>query len=149
MENSFYYKGLFMIYDLLDITYFHNYSQSPRKAVLDLIESKDIKLLDICTGTATNAINIAAQNKTVQITGIDLSKEMLRTAKKKIRKKGLTNIKLYKMDAADTKFKAQTFDVIIISLILHELPKEIAEKLLLEAKRILKPDRITLSADIF
>lgn len=140
MESNMFYKFMSRFYDLLDITYFHRKESSPRKAVCDFIEAKDKKILDVCTGTAANAINIASSNKEAKITGIDRSREMLSIAKQKIRNKGLNNIKLYRMDAADTKFKDGTFDVILISLVLHEIPQEVAEKILAESKRILKPD---------
>lgn len=44
------------------------------------------------------------------------------------------------MDAAKTKFKDRCFDKVLISLVLHELDETQAEKLLKEAKRVLKED---------
>ena len=38
---------------LLDVIYFRDYENSPRKAVLGAIDRQD-KVLDLCTGTATN-----------------------------------------------------------------------------------------------
>lgn len=140
MESKLFYKGMSKIYDLLDVLYFNNIERSPRKAVCDYLEPQDVKILDICTGTAANAIKIAKLKKDTQIVGIDISKEMLSIAKKKIKKNELDHIKLYEMDATATTFKDNTFDVILISLVLHEMPKELAEKILIEAKRILKPN---------
>lgn len=132
------YKGLSKMYDLLDVLYFKNEERSPRKAVYNFIESNDISILDICTGTATNAIYIATHKKETQVVGIDISKEMLSIAGMKARKYGVQNLKLHEMNATKTSFKDKTFDVVLISLVLHEISGELAEKILLEAKRVLK-----------
>jgi demethylmenaquinone methyltransferase/2-methoxy-6-polyprenyl-1,4-benzoquinol methylase len=107
---------------------------------MNFINQKDIMILDICTGTATNAIAVANRYKEARIIGIDISKEMLHIAKNKVQKLDLNNIKLYEMNATETTFKDNTFDVILISLVLHEVPEELAEKILKEAKRLLKPE---------
>ncbi len=140
MENIIIYKALSKIYDLLDVIYFRNNKHNPRSILIDYINQNDDMILDICTGTASNAISIANRKKDTRIIGIDISKEMLQIAEKKIKKQGLNNIKLFKMNATQTSFKDNTFNVIVISLVLHELPEELANNMLLEAKRILKPD---------
>lgn len=140
MDSLLLYKGLSKIYDLLDIIYFKNNYRNPRKALSNIINKQDAKILDICTGTAANAITIAKRYRNSKIIGIDSSKEMLHIANKKIKINDLNNIKLYKMDATDTTFKDNTFDVILISLVLHEIPQDLARKILLEAKRVLKPE---------
>lgn len=132
-----FYKIISKGYDLLDIVYFRNFKKSPRKAVLDRIYENE-KILDLCTGTATNAITIAKKKANTEIIGIDLSKDMLKVAQRKIRKTELKNIKLYQMDATHLKFKSNYFDKILISLVLHELDEELAAKIVSEAKRVLK-----------
>ena len=58
MSSIAFYQVISKVYDLLDVTYFRNKERSPRKAVLERIGDGD-RVLDLCTGTATNAINIA------------------------------------------------------------------------------------------
>ena len=140
MENMFQYSIISKIYGLLDIIFFRNNNRNPRKALAGCIDQSDERILDVCTGTAANAIKIAKLNPSSNIIGIDLSKEMLHIAQKKIKKFSLNNISLYEMDATNTKYKDNTFDVIVISLILHETSQEVGRDILLEAKRILKPD---------
>lgn len=82
---NLFYKIIAKFYDLLDVIYFRDYENSPRKAVLDRI-SGDEKILDLCTGTATNAIDIAKTKTKTQIVGVDLSGDMLKVAKIKLRK---------------------------------------------------------------
>ena len=136
---NWFYRILSKIYDLLDVIYFRDINNSPRKVTLDRINEND-RVLDLCTGTATNAITIARQKKGAKVVGIDLSTNMLKVGKNKIRKNNLKNIKLYQMDATKLKFKDNTFDKILISLVLHEVNDELAGKILKEAKRVLKPD---------
>ena len=132
-----FYKIISKGYDLLDVIYFRNFKKSPRKAVLDRIYENE-KILDVCTGTATNAITIAKEKTNAKIIGIDLSKDMLKVAQNKIRKNGLKNIRLYLMDATHLKFKSNCFDKILISLVLHELDEALAVKIITEANRVLK-----------
>lgn len=132
-----FYTLIAKVYDLLDVIYFKNYNKSPRKVVLESINDYD-KVLDLCTGTATNAINIAKSKSNVNIIGIDLSKNMLNVAKNKVEQASLENIKLYEMDATKLDFQSEYFDKILISLILHELDEELATKIIIEAKRVLK-----------
>lgn len=132
-----FYKIISKGYDLLDVIYFRNFKKSPRKAVLDRIYENE-KILDVCTGTATNAITIAKEKTNAKIIGIDLSKDMLKVAQNKIRKNGLKNIRLYQMDATHLKFKSNCFDKILISLVLHELDEELSVKIITEANRVLK-----------
>jgi demethylmenaquinone methyltransferase/2-methoxy-6-polyprenyl-1,4-benzoquinol methylase len=140
VESSLIYKGMSKIYDLLDVIYFRNINRSPRTIAMDYINQNDNMILDVCTGTAANAIAIANRYKEARIIGIDLSNEMLHIADKKVKKQEINNINLYKMDATKTSFHDNTFDVILISLVLHEVHDELAAKILLEAKRIVKPE---------
>ena len=139
MDSIFLYKILAGIYDLLDVVYFRDEEHSPRRSVLEKIRDKDI-VLDLCTGTATNALSIARKRPDTKVVGIDLSKDMLRVAKDKLRRSGLQNVRLYRMDATDMKFKSGRFDKILISLVLHEMEEELAAKVITEAKRVLKDD---------
>ena len=139
MNINLFYKIISKAYDLLDVIYFRNYKNSPRKAVFERIYEND-KVLDLCTGTATNAINISKKRTNTKIVGIDLSKNMLKIAQGKINKNKLENIRLLQMDATQLKFKSNTFDKILISLVLHELNDELASKIIMEAKRVLKED---------
>lgn len=139
MKTNLIYKLIARVYDLLDIIYFKNYSKSPRKAVIESINPKD-KILDLCTGTATNAIAISKAVHTAEIIGVDLSENMLQVAREKIEKDNIENIKLYKMDATQTNFESKSFDKILLSLILHEMDEELRSKIIREANRVLKKD---------
>lgn len=139
MKSEILYKIIAGFSDLLDVIYFRNYENSPRKVVLEAIDTQD-KVLDLCTGTATNAIRISQHRAEAKIVGIDISKDMLRVSKGKLKEKNIQNVKLYEMDATNTKFKDECFDKVLISLVLHELEETLAESILKEAMRVLKED---------
>lgn len=77
MKPAIFYKIMSGLYDLLDVIYFRDYENSPRKAALETIGGKD-RVLDLCTGTAANAIRISQALPKTKIVGVDISKDMLR-----------------------------------------------------------------------
>lgn len=137
MNSVLFYKAMSGFYDLLDVVYFRKYDTSPRKVVNESINDHD-RILDLCTGTGINAVNIAKRNKSVKIVGIDLSKDMLIIAKSKIKKEKLKNIKLCRMDATKMKFRDECFDKVLLSLVLHETEEDLAASIIREAIRVLK-----------
>ena len=139
MNSKLFYKVMSGFYDLIDVIYFRKYETSPRKVVFDTIGKKD-NVLDLCTGTATNAIAIAKKNPNAKIVGVDLSKDMLVVAREKVNKENLANVRLYRMDATQMNFKDESFDKVLLSLVLHETDEELAKKIIKEAMRVMKPD---------
>lgn len=139
MDSKLFYKAMSGFYDLIDIVYFRDYENSPRKAVFESIGNTE-KVLDLCTGTATNALKIAELKPLSEVIGIDLSKDMLKIAQGKAERSKVPNIKLYHMDATNMRFHDKFFDKILLSLVLHEVEEDLAEKILAEAKRVLKDD---------
>ena len=143
MNSVLFYKVMSGFYDLLDVIYFRKYETSPRKIVNKSIVSGD-KVLDLCAGTGTNAVNIAKRDNSVIIKGVDISKDMLVIAKSKAKKEKLNNIKFYEMDATNMRFKDKCFDKILLSLVLHETDEDLAAKMIKEAIRVLKDDGIII-----
>lgn len=137
MESTVFYKMMAGFYDLLEVTYFANPVKNPREVVLAWTEPED-RILDICTGTGTNAIRIAREKPQAKVVGIDLSADMLKIARYKAGQEGLQNIRLLQMDATSMKFADHTFDKVLISLVLHEIDEALASKILAEARRVLK-----------
>ena len=91
MNSVLFYKVMSGFYDLLDVIYFRKYESSPRKVVNESINPGD-KILDLCTGTGTNAVNIAKRDKSVVVKGVDISKDMLIIAKSKAKKEKLSSL---------------------------------------------------------
>jgi phosphatidylethanolamine/phosphatidyl-N-methylethanolamine N-methyltransferase len=67
------------------------------------------RVLEVGVGTG---INTPLYPRTCRVTGIDLSAPMLEKARKRVSRKGLTNVRLMEMDAAHLKFPDETFDIV-------------------------------------
>jgi demethylmenaquinone methyltransferase/2-methoxy-6-polyprenyl-1,4-benzoquinol methylase len=106
--------------------------------LVNKIPDNDSKLLEIAIGTGKNSILLAKNKPKINIIGIDLSDEMLKIAKNNIMKEKIKNIELMKMDGTNMTFRDETFDFITISLLFHELPEQVANKILSECIKKLK-----------
>jgi len=117
-------------YDLLDM-----FLSGVRAMVVELVNTKNNpKILDVCTGTGSQAI--AFGKKGFYVAGVDLSRDMLKVAEKKNR---YDNVKFIASDAADMPFDANQFDISCISFALHYMPVDIREKVLAEIGRVTVP----------
>ena len=95
-------------------------------------------VLDVATGTADLAIALAKSNPD-KIIGIDISNGMLEVGRKKIAKKGLTQlITLEQADSEDLPFADNHFDAITVAFGVRNF--ENLEKGLSEMLRVLKPN---------
>ncbi len=134
---KFQYKMLAKVYDLMDIIGFPVKKNNPRLALAKHIQNESLSVLDVCTGTGNSAISIAARNLNNEVTGIDISEQMLAVADRKIKKKNLSNVKLLCMDAAHIDLNKQ-FDIVTTSLSLHEMPKDIRKSVVSSMAKVLK-----------
>ncbi len=106
-----------------------------RKKITQEINPVNKSVLDVATGTGSLAI--ALSSKARKVVGIDLSSKMLNVAKKKTIK---DNVSFVQMDATKMNFQDNQFDIITISLGLHDMPIEVRSFVLKEIKRVLKKD---------
>ena len=73
-------------------------------------------ILDVATGTADQAIQLAKDHPQASITGIDLSEKMLEIGRKKVAKKKLEErIHLLTGDASALPFDDNSFDAVTVS----------------------------------
>lgn len=132
------YDTISLAFDFIDTIFFKLGKNNPRKAIYNLIPDAKINVLDVCTGTGSNIINLARKKALVNITGIDNSQGMLNVGLKKIAKHKLSNINLILQDATNMQLEKKSFDYAIISLILHEMEDDIAFKTLQNTHDALK-----------
>lgn len=92
-------------------------------------------VLDVATGTGSLAIDLSKSAE--KVVGIDLSSKMLDVAEKKRKN---NNLSFVLMDASCMKFNDEEFDLVTISLGLHDMPLDIRTLVLKEVKRVLKRD---------
>lgn len=106
-----------------------------RKKIVQQIDATNKSVLDVATGTGSLAIELS--NSAAKVVGIDLSSKMLEVAEKKRKNNNLTFLL---MDASKTNFDDEEFDVVTISLGLHDMPPEVRTLVLKEIKRVLKKE---------
>ncbi len=106
-----------------------------RKEMVQEINPSNKTVLDVATGTGSLAIALSATAK--KVVAIDLSDKMLDVAKKK---RSNYELSFLQMDASNMSFQDGAFDIVTISLGLHDMPLEVRTAVLEEAKRVLKKD---------
>jgi ubiquinone/menaquinone biosynthesis C-methylase UbiE len=97
------------------------------------------RVLDICTGTGPV---IMAAHKVIApkgfVVGMDFSYGMLRKARDKAKKKGLSSLYLVMGDVSEMPFKENIFECVTCSHSMYELKSEARMKALNEICRVLK-----------
>jgi len=110
-----------------------------RKAVRQLDASRDLKVLDLATGTGDMLITLFRERPNVaEATGLDISENMLATCREKLRKRGLIDrARLLCADASKMPFADGTFDVATMAFGIRNTAD--ASATLREIHRVLKP----------
>lgn len=123
------------------------YSEEERTAwknmlTLILEEKEDLKVLDVGTGPGQLALMFAEMGHNV--TGVDLSPNMLKKAKENALKQSL-DITFIQGDAENLQLPDLQFDVVSSKFLLWTLPDP--QKALSEWKKVLKKDGIIIAID--
>jgi len=109
-----------------------------RRAVRLINEShagRAAKVLEVGVGTGLSLPGYAAS---LQITGIDLSNEMLAKARERVAKDRLANVAgLYEMDASAMTFADASFDTVVAMYVMTVVPD--AAKVMCELDRVCAP----------
>lgn len=106
-----------------------------REQVVNLASAKaGARVLDVATGTGKQAVAFARRG--YDVTGIDISDDMLEIARKKNKR---PNLKFMHADATALPFEKNEFDISAVSFALHDMPVTIREKALKEIVRVTKP----------
>lgn len=126
--NNFFRKWA-PLYDLVDLLIW-----GIREKTFHFVNpEKGAKILDVCTGTGNQAFSFGKRG--FDVMGVDLSKDMLKIAKKK---NGYGNVYFVLADASNLPCKQNYFDVCCISFGLHEMPNSVRERVLKEMIRVTK-----------
>jgi len=92
------------------------------------------RVLEVGVGTGINADLYPAG---CTVTGIDLSDSMLDKARERVARKGITNVRLLEMDAADLKFADGSFDIVYAPYLISVVPDPVA--VAREMRRVCSP----------
>ncbi len=133
VENAFVegvYDKLAKVYDLI-------FGPTLHPGRLRAIQRMDIqpgeRVLEVGVGTG---INLALYPKQCTVTGIDFSESMLEKARERAAK-GLRNVRLLQMDAADLKFADDSFDIVYAPYLISVVPDPV--KVAHEMRRVCRP----------
>lgn len=111
--------------------------QPGRRAVLDALGLRPgERVLEVGVGTG---LSLPLYPRDVRITGIDVSREMLDKARRRVERRGLGNVEaLLEMDAEKTTFAPASFDKIVAMYVMPVVERPAA--VLEEMHRVCKPD---------
>jgi phosphatidylethanolamine/phosphatidyl-N-methylethanolamine N-methyltransferase len=133
VENAFVegvYDKLAKVYDLI-------FGPTLHPGRLRAIQRMDIqpgeRVLEVGVGTG---INLSLYPKQCSVTGIDFSGSMLEKARERAAK-GLRNVRLLQMDAADLKFADDSFDIVYAPYLISVVPDPV--KVAREMRRVCRP----------
>ena len=123
VENDFVER----VYESLASVYDFTYGPTLHPGRVQAIQRMGIKpgdrVLEVGVGTGINA---SLYPPGCAVTGIDFSSSMLEKARDRVARKGIRNIRLIEMDAADLKFADATFDIVYAPYLISVVPDPIA-----------------------
>lgn len=124
--------------------YYFDLNKLRRRIAKELPIKENSRVLDVGTGDAIFAIELAKLNKTIYITGIDISERDIESSKKRVAKQGLeSQIEIKRIDATKMSFKDESFDYVVNFVGLEDIHMTRGRKGVLktfkEAYRVLKP----------
>lgn len=106
-----------------------------RKRAIDIINQRAGSLLEVGVGTGVALPRYAPH---LTVTGIDLSPDMLRIARQRVRERKLTNIAgIYEMDASELRFEDASFDTVVAMYVMTVVPDPV--QVLKELERVCAP----------
>lgn len=95
------------------------------------------KVIDIACGTG--ALSLVMARNAGHVTGIDLSEDMITTARRIAQKRQASNVSFGLLDATDLScFSDLSFDVAVSTLAMHQFEPETGVKVLREMSRLAK-----------
>ena len=97
--------------------------------------SPGARILDLCCGAGFLARLLT--ERAFAVTGIDLSSSMLEKARERVARKGVRNVRLLQMDAANLKFADDSFDIVYAPYVISVVPDPVA--VTREMRRVCRP----------
>jgi phosphatidylethanolamine/phosphatidyl-N-methylethanolamine N-methyltransferase len=127
------YRRYARIYDVI----FGAVLEPGRRAVLDALKLKPgDRVLEVGVGTG---LSLPLYPRSVRITGIDVSREMLDKARERVARRRLDNVEaLLEMDAEEMAFPPASFDKVVAMYVVSVVPRP--ARLLEELHRVCRPD---------
>jgi SAM-dependent methyltransferase len=105
------------------------------------------KILDMGCGIGQKTIPIADAFSGAEVYAIDLGAPMIKYAHKRAERMG-RKIHFSQQNVERTKFAADSFDLVVSTILLHELPPGAIRNMIAEIYRVLKPGGLTAHLDL-
>jgi phosphatidylethanolamine/phosphatidyl-N-methylethanolamine N-methyltransferase len=129
VENDFVER----VYDKIAKVYDLTFGPTLHPGRLIALEPGD-KILEVGVGTGINA---SLYPRHCHVTGIDFSALMLEKARERVAKKGVKNVRLQEMDAANLTFADGTFDIVYAPYVISVVSDPV--KVVNEMQRVCRP----------
>ena len=114
---------------------FGKVSAEGRKHAVEVLNQGQGRILEVGVGTG---LSLPDYKSSLEITGIDLSTEMLEKARERVIEDRLTHVKgLHEMDASALTFADNSFDTVVAMYVLTVVPEP--EKVMHELARVCRP----------
>ena len=134
VENDFVTR----VYEKLASVYDFTFGPVLHPGRVDAIERMGIRpgdrVLEVGVGTGINA---ALYPRDCSVTGVDFSSSMLEKARERVARKGVRNVRLLEMDAANLKFADDSFDIVYAPYVISVVPDPVA--VTREMRRVCRP----------
>ena len=134
VENDFVesvYEKIAKVYDL-------TFGPTLHPGRLVALEGMGIKpgdrILEVGVGTGINA---PLYPRNCHVTGIDFSAKMLEKARERVERKGLSNVRLLEMDAANLSFPDNSFDIVYAPYVISVVSDPV--QVVREMRRVCRP----------
>jgi phosphatidylethanolamine/phosphatidyl-N-methylethanolamine N-methyltransferase len=106
-----------------------------RAQLVDYVNTRSGRVLEVGVGTG---LSLRRYGPHLEITGIDVSREMLAKARRKVAEEGLSHVaELREMDARSLEFQDNHFDSVVAMYLVSVVPEP--EKVVSEMARVCKP----------
>jgi len=126
------------VYDKIAKVYDLTFGPTLHPGRLVALEGMGIKpgdrILEVGVGTGINA---PLYPSNCQVTGIDFSALMLEKARERVERKGLQNVRLFEMDAANLSFPDNSFDIVYAPYVISVVPDPV--QVVREMRRVCRP----------
>ncbi len=125
------YRRWAPIYDLT----FGRLVEAGRRHAVEIINRRKGSVLEVGVGTG---LSLPRYGRHLQITGIDVSPDMLKKARGRVAQNGLDNVSgLHEMDAGNLDFPDEEFDTVVAMYVITVVPDP--EQVMRELERVCAP----------
>jgi phosphatidylethanolamine/phosphatidyl-N-methylethanolamine N-methyltransferase len=134
VENHFVERVYEKLASIYDLTFGPTLQPGRIQALQRMGVAPGSRILEVGVGTGINA---SLYPSNCEVVGIDFSASMLEKARDRLVRKGIRNMRLLQMDAADLKFPDDAFDIVYAPYLISVVPDPI--KVASEMRRVCRP----------